>query len=82
VYIDEDCPGPATFEECFFREPCSHGTQMRTGGTVRRSVYWRCPIGGFAQGVAGLIEDTYFEQQNAVQLGHGTAPGAELRGWG
>jgi hypothetical protein len=82
VYVDEDCPRPSAFEECWFGEPCSHGTQMRTGGTVRRSVYYRCPIGGFAQGPDGVIEDAYFEQQDAVQLGHGSCPTAELRGWG
>jgi hypothetical protein len=82
LYVDEDCVGPATLEECFFGEPASHGTQLRRGGTVRRCVFYRCPIGGFAQHEVGLIEDCCFEQQDATQLGHGTAAGAEQRGWG
>jgi hypothetical protein len=82
VYVDEDCLGPTVVDGCFFGEPSSHGTQLRTGGSVRRSVYYRCPIGGFAQGLTGIIEDSYFEQQDAVLLGQGMAPGAGLRGWG
>jgi hypothetical protein len=85
LYVDEDCQGATTIDGSFFGEPCSHGTQLRTGGAVKRSVYYRCPIGGFHQGPTGVIEDTFFEQQNSYVLGHGTAPATftePRRGWG